>query len=418
MIRDASAECPEPFAANAPAAGLNGGFVVAGLDRRFFLRLPITDSVEPSPLMVFFHGTNGSGDIVDRFPFAATLAERGFIVVGPYGEDLGTVWPEWDAMRADGDRERPNSDLHFFDTLVACLAGHFAIDQNRLYVSGMSAGGIMSNRVLRERSSLLAGGIVGSGIFDMTEPAAPADLDAMAVMVAFGGDNDEWGGDHAGKTLPSINFAEQASLASKFYEGQPNVTQYACRGNDVGHRWLQPANELMADFLLAHPKGLADNASYALPALPTDADVVCTADAVQHDPTLEVVCPLKTDPRCRAACQMLADCVVENTTVRPIMEPQLSDYGFYGEHREDCSDCVSQCESDAAAGGAADDQVLDCIVAAAPQCAQGIQGALPLTKTVNGCCDGRHDSAVCRRICAPVLQNNTVSGFFTGCAGF
>ena len=419
LVRGRAGSCPGRYIDAAPTEGLNDGFEVDGLDRRFFLRLPAAEHhVGPRPLMVFFHGTNGGGDTIARFPFAETLVQRGFIVVGPYGEDLGTVWPEWDAMRAEGDRERPNSDVRFFDQLVDCLAAHVAIDQNRIFIAGMSAGGIMSNRVLRERSTLLAGGIVGSGIFDMTEPATPAPLDAMAVMVAFGGDNDEWGGENAGKKLPAINFAEQAALASQFYEDQPAVNQVACRGNDVGHRWLHAANDLMADFLEAHPKGMAANPAYTLPALPADVNMVCTEAAVEHHGRLDVTCPLANDTRCRDACQMIADCVVENTTVRPIMEPQLPDFGFFGDDREDCSDCVTQCERDAADGGGIDDQVLDCFAASKPACGQGIQGALPLTRAVNDCCGGNQGSHVCKRICVPIRANNTVSAFFEGCDGF
>ena len=86
------------------------------------------------------------------------------IFAGPDGELLGSVWPEWDAMRQAGDTERPNPDLAFFDALVDCVAAHHPVDAARIYVGGMSAGGIMTNRVLRARSTLLAGGIAGSGV--------------------------------------------------------------------------------------------------------------------------------------------------------------------------------------------------------------------------------------------------------------
>ena len=412
-------DCPGAFATAGPRAGVNEGFEVEGRSRRFFLRLPAADSLTtPRPLLVFFHGTNGSGDVIDRFPFADRLVEHGFVVVAPYGEDLGTVWPEWDAMRTADDRTRPNPDMRFFDRLVGCLRAKLPIAAERIYVAGMSAGGIMSNRVLRERSSLLAGGVVGSGIFDLTEPASGAKLEPMAVVVTTGGDNDAWGGENAGKELPSISFAEQAALAAHFYEEAPGGYQVSCRGDDLGHRWLSAANEVFVEFLEMHPKGMAKNPAYAVPALPVSARVSCSEEPVRYRPSAEVTCPEGHDRRCHAACQMVADCVVENVTVRPIFEPQLPELGFFGDERGDCSDCVSQCESDAAAGGANDEPVLDCLAAAPAACGTGILGALPLTRAVDGCCQGHPDSRVCRRICGAVRSNSTVAPFFPACAAF
>ena len=53
-----------------------------------------------------------------------------------------------------------------FDDLIACIAGHHAVDARRVYVAGHSAGGAMTNYVLGRRSSLLAGGITGRVLLD------------------------------------------------------------------------------------------------------------------------------------------------------------------------------------------------------------------------------------------------------------
>jgi hypothetical protein len=84
------------------------------------------------------------------------------------------------------------------------------------------------------RSSVFAGGIVASGVFDFTEPTpvpASETLGAMTVIVTWGGDNDKYAGSTpSGVSVPAFSFVEQASLASKYYAAEPNVDQVQCRG--------------------------------------------------------------------------------------------------------------------------------------------------------------------------------------------
>ena len=108
---------------------------------------------------------------------------------------------EWSLLNimSDGPTWFRDEALYtFFDKLVDCLAAHLEVDKNRIYISGKSAGGHMSNRLLRERSELLAGGVVASGVFELTEPAQPKPLGSMAVLVTWGGDNDEYTGSSGG----------------------------------------------------------------------------------------------------------------------------------------------------------------------------------------------------------------------------
>lgn len=73
---------------------------------------------------------------------------------------------------------------------MKCIAAHHPVDAKRIYVSGHSAGGIFTNRVLRARSSLVAGGIPASGIFDLTAPSPAPAIDGVAGAGHLGGDND------------------------------------------------------------------------------------------------------------------------------------------------------------------------------------------------------------------------------------
>lgn len=164
MPGDPAVDCPAAFSSAAPAAGQNEGFDAGGQTRGFYLDLPDTSFDGPRPLFVAFHGTTGQGVDFHARAELTDFAARGFITVSPDGVGNGTIWPVWDAMHTASDPDTNNADLAYFDSLVSCLAAHYAIDQNRIYIGGHSAGGIMSNYMLQRRSEMIAGAIVGSGV--------------------------------------------------------------------------------------------------------------------------------------------------------------------------------------------------------------------------------------------------------------
>lgn len=405
---DPATDCPAAFVDAAPKEGLNVGFVVAGQKREFVLLLPQEEG--PRPLFVGFNGTSEDGESFASRAKLAEFAARGFVVLAPSSAGNGTVWPVWDAMRQDADLGAPNADLELFDTMVKCVAAHTPIDKNRIYIGGHSAGGIMTNHVLQRRSQLLAGGIVGSGIFSLTSPKPADPLDKMLVLVTWGGDNDKYRGGTSTVKVPEFNFVEQASLASKFYDAQESVTQANCAGNNLGHAWL-PINDWMIDLLLSRPKGISGPLDLA--PSPT-SKVTCTTSPFEYKSSLSVTCPSSTTSGCQAACQLVADCGVENGTVASVMKPQFTEMGFSGTNNEECGGCVSRCESKATS--AADAQVLACIQSAPGTCGAGIDGAKPLIDAINTCCKDRKDSPFCVDTCTIIYKNSAASSFFTTCA--
>ncbi len=423
LVRDKSKVCPGAFATTAPVEGKNGSFEVESQKRTFNLHLPDkTKFSGPRPFMIYFHGTGGSAAeiAVRRKIWKDSLVAKGFIVAGPQGEDNGSVWPEWDAMRSTTDKTRKNKDVLFFDKMVDCVAGHFPVDANRIWVSGHSAGGIMSNRVLRERHTLLAGGVVASGVYELTEPATPTALTGMAVMVTWGGDNDEYSGSSGGKQVPKINFAQQAAIASAAYEGAAKVNQVHCKGDDLGHSWLAGVEDVMLDFLISNPKGLSKNPHWKLKAAASGSKITCSEDAAKYVPKVTVTCTKNTLAHCQTYCQSLGDCVVENGSVAPILKNELPKIGFSGTNMGECKGCITNCEADAAKGGAADTTMLACYKteAAKKQCGTGINAALVIAGVINTCCKSALKSEICGRFCKAVNLNTVAAPFFTSCPAF
>lgn len=413
---DPAVACPANFAVNGPMPGNNHGYQVAGQARDIHVILPDFNAFQgPRPLFVAFNGTTEDGPEFAARAGLEDFAARGFIVVAPSSVGNGAIWPVWDAMHQPNTPHPENKDLALVDSLVQCMGGHYLVDKNRLYLGGHSAGGIMSNYMLQQRSELFAGGIVGSGIYDLTQPEEPAPLDDLFVIVTWGGDNDSYTGQtKSGVAVPEINFVEQASLASQFYVGEPAVGQVHCHGDDFGHAWLSNINDTMIDLLLAHPKGLSGADGATVEPNP-GAGVTCSAEPYMYEGGLNVTCPdSPSQPKCQAVCQLFADCAVENSTVGPALAPELTQMGFSGPDNTDCTGCVSNCEQGTSP---ASQDVLTCMenFANTATCGSGIDGALPAIDAVNVCCEGRSDSGLCVQLCT-ILSSGLAESFVPNCA--
>ena len=406
--------CPENYRASKPAAGQNDSYVVAGQARDFFLGLPDANAYSgPRPVLFGFNGTYGSGDQYYTGTQLAIAVARGFIVIAPSSNANGTIWPVWDGQRNAGDTS-PNPDLEYFDSLLSCMAAHYEVDKNRIYATGHSAGGIMTNFILRKRANIMAGGIPQSGLISLTGEPSDPDLDPLFVIVAWGGDDDMWGGTVEGTTVPSVNFATEAVETSIFYSAQPNVGHAYCRIKEgsafSGHVPL-PITEYLVARLLEHPKGVSGAAGVTLPEGDPHAEVTCGVETLSHGETTQVTCDASTQVGCQESCQLIADCGVENDLVFDALTSALAAIGFT---RTTCGGCTDNCELNSA--GANDSTVLDCLktAQAGAVCGQGLTGALPLINGVNSCCAGQ-DSQWCDFLCTEIAKSPIALTQFTVC---
>lgn len=117
---------------------------------------------EPAPTVIMLHGAiNSAGWAAWRFGFAEAAAARGFAAAFPQG--LGLQWN-------DGrGRTTPRADdVAFLRQLAAELVERGVAQHGRIYVAGISNGGMMALRLVCEGAEFLAG--VGTVIANM--PAA------------------------------------------------------------------------------------------------------------------------------------------------------------------------------------------------------------------------------------------------------
>lgn len=135
-----------------PARGES--LTVDGRERDYILRQPPGEW--PAPLLLVLHGGGGRGRQIERHSDLTDPAlAAGFAVAYPDG-----VGRQWNDGRADLDAETVREgvdDVAFLLALIDHLAATGAVDPARVFVTGISNGGIMTFRLLCESADRFAG---------------------------------------------------------------------------------------------------------------------------------------------------------------------------------------------------------------------------------------------------------------------
>lgn len=124
---------------------------VAGVERTFVLRLPPDyDPTRAYPLVFAWHGLGGSGAGAQRYFGIDGLGQSDAILVYPDALALESQNGQtgWD-LGFDG------SDFAFFDALLGALETNYCIDRDRIFSTGHSFGGYMSNALGCGRGDVL-----------------------------------------------------------------------------------------------------------------------------------------------------------------------------------------------------------------------------------------------------------------------
>lgn len=164
---------------------------VDGLTRRFVLRLPDGYHRDRAyPVVFLFHGTGGSGQDYDYSRIEQATPPGAAIFVLPVGLDYQWAVENWPGDAYTGwetfnDDER---DLAFFDALWAHVSGAYCVDRARVFASGHSIGGYMTNYVACKRGDVLraVAPIAGGGPWPGYTTAYGCGPGQVAAMVVHG----------------------------------------------------------------------------------------------------------------------------------------------------------------------------------------------------------------------------------------
>lgn len=281
-------------------------FAYQGQTRHYLLRLPPGLPIAPSPgqqsrrqlpLVLVLHGGGGNAWNAEQMTgFTRKGRQAGFIVAYPEGTGRLENWLlTWNADHCCGQAMRNRSDdAGFIRALINDLVYRYPVDPRRIYITGLSNGGMMTHRLgiaLSDQVAAIAP-VVATLFGDEARPAHP-----VSVMIINGGVDQSVppaGGAPGGRgrqewdSTPLLPAAAQGDFWARVngcrmtpaFSHQQAIQQwqYACPEgvsvvrylvDDNGHAWpggqsgsrrgdtpstAMQATDQIWDFFAAHPK--------------------------------------------------------------------------------------------------------------------------------------------------------------------
>lgn len=182
---------PTPMPPTTPPApsGSNGSKVISpasgnydksltwgGLKRTYMVHLPTGyDISKEYPLLVVLHGGFGTAKSMESSTGLSLVSDaNGFIVVYPEGTTGVTGVSSWNAGGCCSQAVTKNiDDVGFIRQVVATLKSTYRITNGRIFVTGMSNGAMLTNRLACEAADIFSGAAAVSGTIqvDTCKPA-------------------------------------------------------------------------------------------------------------------------------------------------------------------------------------------------------------------------------------------------------
>jgi polyhydroxybutyrate depolymerase len=125
---------------------------IDGAVRHYRLVVPLRLPKTPAPIVFAFHGIGDSAEEMESYSGLDRLAaNNGFLLVYPMARNH-----MWATMQIDPKHLDRNPDVRFFDQILKQLGRRFTIDQDAIYVTGMSNGATFAQVVAFARPSVAA----------------------------------------------------------------------------------------------------------------------------------------------------------------------------------------------------------------------------------------------------------------------
>jgi polyhydroxybutyrate depolymerase len=226
--------CGAPFTPP-PATSVNATLLSGGLSRQYRLHIPHTyRSTIKYPLVLSFHGHSGNALMQERISGLSTLAEqKNFVVAYPQG----TIGPDhlrgWDT----GPRNYPHvDDVRFVNDLIGHLEKTLCIDPHRIYATGFSNGGSLTNILACKLANRIAAvAIVSGGMHPVAGGCTPQRPISLLEFHGTGDHIVPYKGNSANDQEPPIR-----TWLSQWVERdgcQPAPTPFFKQGNVLGEQW-------------------------------------------------------------------------------------------------------------------------------------------------------------------------------------
>jgi polyhydroxybutyrate depolymerase len=184
-----------------------------GLQRTYNVHISDAyDKNKPTPLVIVLHGGGGNGQgMIKLTGFNAVADENNFIVVYPDGFEKH--WNDGRDVRRYSAQSQNVDDVGFISALIDHLSSKYNIDSKKVYVTGISNGAFMSNRLGCQLSQKIAAiapvaGNMPANIAPQCKPTRP-----VSALIINGTEDPlvPWSGGYA--HIGSVKLGEILSVA-------------------------------------------------------------------------------------------------------------------------------------------------------------------------------------------------------------
>jgi polyhydroxybutyrate depolymerase len=158
---------------------------VDGVDRHYILHVPPNyDGKKPMPMIVALHGMGGnSADFEHRSNLNATADKEGFIVAYPdstqwFGQK---DWKTWDTDNGIIPPGQHSDDIKFLRAVIDDTQSQANVDDKRIFMAGISNGGMMTFHAAAALSDKIAAIAVVSGAMSGKEQSPTQPISVLNI---------------------------------------------------------------------------------------------------------------------------------------------------------------------------------------------------------------------------------------------
>jgi polyhydroxybutyrate depolymerase len=198
-------------------------FVDDGITREYLVHVPKSYRGKPVSMLVALHGGGGDADFQaddSRYKLISKSESAGFIAVFPngYSRFPSGILATWNAGACCGKAVTDNvNDVGFLRKVILRVERQAAIDRDRVFMTGMSNGALMSWRMACEASDLIRGIAPVEGT-DNTTHCTPSRPVAVIQFHAIDDDHIPLNGGKGVSALTDTNFNSVSATQAKWVQ--------------------------------------------------------------------------------------------------------------------------------------------------------------------------------------------------------
>ena len=227
-----------PYSLGACEALVDGRNTFPTGDTAYEVEVVLPADPTGAPVLFAWHWLGGNASQAVRYMELDGLAEQeGVIIIAPDSDGSAYEWHFTDPPAG-------NPDLLLFEDLLSCAAAQWDVDLDRIYATGMSAGGLWSSYLTMHEAEWLAATAPLSGGSDQWSYSAPGA--PIPVMLTWGGESDLYA---------TYSFHDASLYLSEALQADGHFV-VECE-HSTGHNLPPWGIGYVWSFLSAHPKDVS-----------------------------------------------------------------------------------------------------------------------------------------------------------------